>query len=101
TTSVNISTSAVYTAPGDYTVAVFASKGSCRDTVRKVISVDIPSKLEIPNVFTPNGDNSNDLFFVHAANLTSISAQIFDRWGNKVYDLDSSTGNIAWDGKNQ
>ncbi|MFN7910556.1 MAG: gliding motility-associated C-terminal domain-containing protein, partial [Bacteroidota bacterium] len=62
--------------------------------------VDIPSKLEVPNVFTPNGDNSNDVFFVKASNLTEITAVIFDRWGNKVYDVVSKTGNIAWDGKN-
>ena len=101
TTTTNLSTSALYTAPGIYTVTLFASKGGCRDTVVKVITLDIPSMLTIPNIFTPNGDNSNDVFFVQSANHTEISAQIFDRWGNKVYDLTSGTGNIAWDGKNQ
>ncbi|MCE3229545.1 MAG: gliding motility-associated C-terminal protein, partial [Bacteroidetes bacterium] len=24
---------------------------------------------------------------------------IFDRWGNRVYEVTSNTGNIAWDGK--
>ncbi|MGZ3901827.1 MAG: T9SS type B sorting domain-containing protein, partial [Bacteroidia bacterium] len=67
----------------------------------QVIKVDLPSKLEIPNVFTPNGDGSNDLFFLHTTNITSITASIFDRWGNKVYEVTSETGNIAWDGKNQ
>ncbi len=101
TTTTNLSTSALYNAPGTYTVTMFASKGTCRDTVRTVIFVDVPSKLEVPNVFTPNGDNSNDLFFLKTANLTNITAQIFDRWGNKIYELTSETGNIAWDGKNQ
>jgi gliding motility-associated-like protein len=54
--------------------------------------------LDVPNVFTPNGDGSNDVFFLKVANLTDISANIFDRWGNKVYESTSSTGNIAWDG---
>ncbi len=101
TTTTNLSTSALYNAPGHYTITMFASKGACRDTAHAVIFVDIPSKLEVPNVFTPNGDNSNDLFFVKTANLTEITAQIFDRWGNKIYELTSNTGNIAWDGKNQ
>jgi gliding motility-associated-like protein len=77
------------------------SKGNCQDIAKKIIKVDIPSKLEVPNVFTPNGDGSNDIFFLSAANLTEITALIFDRWGNKVYELTSNTGNIAWDGKNQ
>ncbi len=101
TTTTNVNTTTTYNAPGTYTVALFVAKGGCLDTAYKVIVVDIPSKLEVPNVFTPNGDNSNDLFFVKTANLTEITAQIFDRWGNKIYELTSNTGNIAWDGKNQ
>jgi gliding motility-associated-like protein len=100
TTSTNVGTSAVYNQPGTYTVTMFASKGTCSDTVQKVIFVDIPSKMVVPNVFTPNGDNSNDVFFIKAANLSEISAVIYDRWGNKVYELTTSKGNIAWDGKN-
>jgi gliding motility-associated-like protein len=60
----------------------------------------MPSKLEVPNVFTPNGDGSNDVFFFKTANLIEITAIIFDRWGNKVYETDSSTDNVGWDGKN-
>ena len=100
TTTTSVGTSAIYSQPGTYTVTMFASKGSCSDTVYKVIRVDIPSKLEVPNVFTPNGDNSNDIFFIKAANLTEITALIYDRWGNKVYELTTDKGNIAWDGKN-
>jgi gliding motility-associated-like protein len=77
---------------------MYVSKGTCLDTVSKVITVEMPSKLDVPNVFTPNGDGSNDVFFLKVANLTDISANIFDRWGNKVYESTSSTGNIAWDG---
>ena len=101
TTTTNLSTSAIYEQPGTYSVTMFASKGSCLDTVVKVIRVDIPSKLEVPNVFTPNGDNSNDVFFVKTANLSEITALIYDRWGNKIYELTTDKGNIAWDGKSQ
>ena len=101
TTTSNISTSALYTQPGNYTVTMYANKGTCLDTAFKVIVVDIPSKLEVPNIFTPNGDNSNDLFFVKSANLTEITALIYDRWGNKVYELTTDKGNIVWDGKTQ
>jgi gliding motility-associated-like protein len=89
-----------FTAAGTYTVMLLAQRGSCIDTVYKTIKVDIPSKLEVPNVFTPNGDGANDVFFLKVANITEVYAIIFDRWGNKVYEVTSSTGNIAWDGKN-
>lgn len=100
TTSGNVSTSTIFNAPGTYTVWLIASKGSCVDSTSRVVNVEIPSKLETPNVFTPNGDGSNDVFFLKVANLTEINAFIFDRWGNKVYETTSTTGNIAWDGKN-
>ncbi len=100
TASSSISPTTTFINPGTYTVLLVSNKGECIDSAYKIIKVDIPSKLEIPNVFTPNGDGVNDLFFVKASNLTKIEAIIFDRWGNKVYDVNSSTGNILWDGKN-
>jgi len=100
TTTTNINTNAVYSAPGTYTVMLLTSKGSCIDTTYKIIKVDIPSKLEVPNIFTPNNDGSNDVFFFKVANMGEIHTVIVDRWGNKVYETTSSTGNVAWDGKN-
>lgn len=93
--------STIYTQPGTYTVSLFASKGKCKEVARRVIKVEIPSALEIPNVFTPNNDGVNDFFFLKAANLSAISARIFDRWGHLIYEINSETGNISWDGKNQ
>ena len=89
----------LYTQPGTYTITLFASKGICIDTAARVLRVDIPSLMEVPNVFTPNGDNANDLFFLKASNLEEISVNIFDRWGNVVFYSVSATGNIEWDGK--
>jgi gliding motility-associated-like protein len=98
--SPNVMPTITYTAPGTYSVLLDATQGSCTGQKIKVIVVDVPSKLEVPNVFTPNGDKVNDIFRLIASNLTEIQATIFDRWGNKVYDVNSDTGNIAWDGKN-
>lgn len=91
----------VYNLAGSYKVVVFMTKGTCIDTVEKTIEVEVPSQLIIPNVFTPNGDNANDLFLIKSSNLETITILVYDRWGHKVYDLTSTTGNISWDGKNQ
>lgn len=102
TTLVNsISPTTTYTAPGTYTVLLIATKGTCRDTAMRVIRVDVPSKMEVPNVFTPNDDKVNDVFRLIASSLAEVNVLIYDRWGNKVYELTSETGNFAWDGKNQ
>ncbi len=93
--------STTYTAPGIYSVYLKVQKGICVDQILKTIIVELPSKLEVPNVFTPNGDKANDIFRLIATNLREINIVIFDRWGNKVYELTSDTGNFAWNGKNQ
>ncbi len=93
------STNVTYHQPGQYTVTLFARKGECLDTAKVVIAVDIPSQMVIPNVFTPNGDGVNDLFFLQrSSNLSQITALIYDRWGNKVYEVSSEKGQIEWDG---
>jgi len=53
--------------------------------------------VEVPNVFTPNGDTDNPVFVLTTTNATEIELTILNRWGNTVY-----TGkgiNPAWDGK--
>jgi gliding motility-associated-like protein len=56
--------------------------------------------MEVPNIFSPNKDGVNDFFRLVASNLAEVSVVIYDRWGNKVYETESATGNFAWDGKN-
>jgi gliding motility-associated-like protein len=101
TKAANISPTAVYNQPGTYTVNAFAKKGTCLDSVTKLyIKVNVPSRFEVPNVFTPNNDGINDFFFLHTASLNDISASIYDRWGRLVFKTEhSTTGNISWDGK--
>jgi gliding motility-associated-like protein len=95
-----VTPAATYTAPGTYSVHLTTTKGSCVGSKVRVIIVEVPSKIEVPNIFTPNGDKVNDIFRLIASGLATVDAKIFDRWGNKVYDVMSETGNIAWDGKN-
>jgi gliding motility-associated-like protein len=98
--SSSVSPTATYEQPGTYKVVMYSVKGFCLDTAEKYIRVEVPSALEVPNVFTPNGDGVNDLFFLKAKNLVEINMTIFDRWGNIIYEINSLTGNVAWDGKN-
>ena len=56
------------------------------------------ASVEIPNVFTPNGDGINDLWklsFLTGENTVSI----INRWGNLVYE--STLNEVSWDGKTQ
>ena len=53
--------------------------------------------INLPNVFTPDGDGVNDLFFLDATNKSKIELTIINRWGNKMYE--GSSINPAWNGK--
>ncbi|TDE07423.1 T9SS type B sorting domain-containing protein, partial [Dyadobacter psychrotolerans] len=55
----------------------------------------------LPNVFTPNGDNKNDIFqpFDCPAFVQSLEFRVFNRWGAQVYD--TKDVNINWNGKNK
>lgn len=104
TYSSNISNTIVpnttYNNPGQYTVVLVVNKGSCVDTVTQIILIEMPSQLEVPNIFSPNGDGVNDVFRLIGSGLDYIHILIFDRWGTKIYETESTTGNLAWDGKN-
>lgn len=50
----------------------------------------------IPNAFSPNGDGNNDVLFVRGRNIQEFTFNVFDRWGQMVFE----TQNIddGWDG---
>jgi gliding motility-associated-like protein len=52
--------------------------------------------LIIPNVFTPNGDGVNDVLLITAKGLETVNAEIFNRWGQKIYEWNTLNG--GWDG---
>ncbi len=62
-------------------------------------TVQIKKKLQlyVPNAFTPDGDNVNDLFGIEEQGIDEFSMEIFNRWGELVYSTDDL--NKKWDGK--
>ena len=82
---------------GVYKVYLVAYNGKCLDTAYSAtIEVNRTSKLEIPNVFTPNNDNKNDVFNFKGDGLKTISAKMYNRWGQLVYEWDTLGG--GWNG---
>ncbi|MGC5746603.1 T9SS type B sorting domain-containing protein [Chryseobacterium sp. NFX27] len=59
------------------------------------ISIIVPNLV---NVITPNGDGYNDFIDYSAlANKKNLVMNIFDRYGNMIYQIDKFTG-YKWDG---
>ena len=54
------------------------------------------SMLDVPNIFTPNGDGMNDQFKVAYRSITDFHGVVYNVWGRKVYEwTDPADG---WDG---
>ena len=52
--------------------------------------------LTAPNVFTPNNDGLNDVFTLTITGIDELKVNIYNRWGNMVFE---QTGkDISWDG---
>ncbi|NBC09502.1 MAG: T9SS type B sorting domain-containing protein [Bacteroidetes bacterium] len=86
-----------------YQVWVQNERG-CVDTslVRIKVIDDLP--VYVPNVFSPNGDGQNDVFMVFAAaSIQEVATfQVYDRWGDMVYEAENFSPNdpaYGWDGE--
>jgi gliding motility-associated-like protein len=77
-----------YYIPGEYEVKlIIESTLHCIDSMTYESIVVDDSDLQIPNVFTPNGDGMNDIFRIERTSLRYISVDIFTRNGIKVYEF--------------
>jgi len=57
-----------------------------------------PCTVEAPNIFSPNGDGVNDyLFFNGLEDFPNNKLQIFNRWGNLIYEKEIYQN--EWDGE--
>jgi hypothetical protein len=100
-----------------YKVSAVDSKGQ-EGPLSEPICNDACPHFELPNVFSPNGDECNDLFTaryesskescptLHEYNcprfVKSVNVKIYNRWGKQVYEYFSAEKNsiyIDWDGK--
>ena len=85
-----------FSEPGSYRAVVDVSNTHCAlDSVEFTISIS-ESMLLVPNVFTPNGDGTNDEFRVAYRSLKEFHCWVYNRWGMLVYQWsDPARG---WDG---
>lgn len=81
-----------YSSFGTYSIQLIESNAMCADTISKIVSTE----FDIPNIFTPNGDNKNDFFPEINWNYES-TITIFNRWGQVVFKGEKNSSN--WDGK--
>jgi len=81
---------------GRYTVILVADNGQCLDSTQLDVILNRTTAFFIPNVFTPNGDASNDFFEWEIVGIDEFEIKIYNRWGTKVFQTTDITE--FWDG---
>jgi gliding motility-associated-like protein len=97
--SINFNATHTYPEGGIFRVLLTVDNNfGCSDTLG--FTVLALEELVIPNIFTPNGDGSNDEFYfkIDPNSVKTFKATIFDRWGKKVTEFASVKD--KWDGGN-
>ncbi len=77
---------------------VYDTVSGCVDSAELTIRVDPAVGLYVPNAFTPDGDGINDVFLAQGVGVLAedFSMQIFNRWGELIFESSSLT--VGWDG---
>jgi gliding motility-associated-like protein len=79
------------------TVAI-TTKSGCTTTDTQLVKLVKDIQIYVPNVFTPNGDNVNDVLKPLSFGITQIkSFKIFNRWGQLFFETQQLKQ--GWDGR--
>lgn len=95
-----------FTEPGIYPITLISTftEPHCSDTALQILEFVSGVFLEIPNIFTPNRDDINDVFTLKAGSIKTLEISLFNRWGQKIkteqFNLNPETINEVelWDG---
>jgi gliding motility-associated-like protein len=79
----------------DFTYFVnFVDENGC--IAENLVSITYEAVIYVPNTFIPDGNGTNDLFGVYGGNISGMKMFIFDRWGELIHTLNSTSE--FWDG---
>ncbi|MCR9171901.1 MAG: PKD domain-containing protein [bacterium] len=79
-----------------YPMQVVTNEWGCKDTAYSELYIE-PWSVFIPNTFTPDGDEFNNVFVAeHWLDVSEWEMRVYNRWGQVIFEsFDSSVG---WDG---
>lgn len=85
---------------GDYEVQLIAySQAGCSDTTQAIVTVIEDIIFYVPNTFTPDNDDFNEVFqpvFTSGFDPFDFHLMIYNRWGELVFE--SYDASIGWNG---
>ncbi|HWB24603.1 MAG TPA: PKD domain-containing protein [Chitinophagaceae bacterium] len=86
-----------YIGTGTYTACLYTFTNlGCADTSCGPVEAIVNPLVDVPNAFTPNGDNINDEIHVKGFGISKMNWKIFNRWGTLIFE--STSPDIGWNG---
>ena len=85
-----------YAASTTYTLTI-TYNGHCIVSNTAIVNITGELPVFIPDVFTPNGDGNNDVFYVYGTNIMTVDLKVFNRWGELVFEGHNQFD--GWDGR--
>jgi gliding motility-associated-like protein len=80
---------------GTYTLTV---TDDCEKAANASVTVNSGCEIEVPNVFSPNGDGQNDRFTIEGILGTTNTVRIYNRWGQVVFEANNYKNTWAANG---
>ena len=80
--------------PGSFSVEV---TDECGHSTTASIELSVICDIQIPNVFTPDGDGYNEYFEIEGIEYTTNYVRIYNRWGQMVFETRNYRNN--WNGR--
>lgn len=98
-TSTDVNPTTVYETAGIYYVTLtgYSEFGCYGQYIDSITVLDKPI-VEIPNVFSPDGDGQNDAFaFIDFRGFANFTMKIFNRWGMEIHTTSTAQSNyVVW-----
>jgi gliding motility-associated-like protein len=86
-------------AKGNYVVSITDANGCSTIQSYEINAKEACTEINIPNSFTPNGDDVNDKWIIrNLGNFPQNTVEIFNRWGQLIFSTNGYNDSNAWDG---
>lgn len=87
--------------PGNYNIVLKRENGPCyvEESLQVVVTLCPETIYWVPNCFTPDSDENNQLFgpvMTEGFDINGFEFLVFNRWGNVVWESQDPNG--RWDG---
>ena len=81
-----------------YTIQISDLNG-CETVDTQFVRIHKNTDIQVPQVFTPNGDGNNDLLYPFLIGVKSLKYfRVYNRWGNLLFETNEWNASKGWNG---